>query len=86
MAESTNIVDAKFAEAQELLANTAADVANFTQKGNAAAGSRIRGAMQTLKVLAQEIRVEVINTKKAKTAAKAAPAPAKAVKKAKATK
>lgn len=39
------------------------DFDKFYDKGNKAAGTRIRKAMQNLKVLAQHIRVEIQNQK-----------------------
>jgi hypothetical protein len=36
-----------------------ADVQKFTEKGNKAAGTRIRKSMQTIKSLAQDVRVAV---------------------------
>jgi hypothetical protein len=50
----------KFKQVQEVIASVEADVAKFYDGGNAAAGTRVRKAMQDLKVLAQEIRAEVI--------------------------
>lgn len=44
---------------QEELNAVQADVAKFTEKGNKAAGTRIRKSMQTIKSLAQEVRVAV---------------------------
>jgi hypothetical protein len=41
------------------------DFQKFYEKGNNAAGTRIRKSMQDLKKLAQEIRSEVQNKKKA---------------------
>jgi hypothetical protein len=40
-----------------------ADFEKFYGKGNKAAGTRVRKGMQDLKVLAQEIRTEVQNSK-----------------------
>ena len=40
------------------LISTAVDVEKFAQ-GNKSAGTRIRGAMQEIKSIAQEVRVEV---------------------------
>ena len=44
---------------QEELTNIQEDAAKFTEKGNKAAGTRIRKAMQTIKGLAQDVRVAV---------------------------
>ena len=49
---------AKIAEAEE-------DVTKFYDKGNKAAGTRVRNAMQDIKKLAQDIRVEVQSKKNA---------------------
>ena len=42
----------------QLLISTAVDVEKFGQ-GNKSAGTRIRGAMQEIKNVAQQVRVEV---------------------------
>ena len=44
---------------QEVLNNVQTDVEKFVGNGNKAAGTRIRKAMQEIKTLAQEVRVEV---------------------------
>ena len=49
----------------KLVEEVAADVTAFYEKGNKAAGTRVRKGMQELKVLAQEIRKEVQETKNA---------------------
>jgi len=41
------------------------DAAKFEEKGNGAAGTRVRKAMQTIKALAQDVRNHVSETKKA---------------------
>jgi hypothetical protein len=53
----------KFEKVKELIAATEADASAFFDKGNKAAGTRVRNAMQQLKVLAQEIRTEVTEKK-----------------------
>lgn len=53
----------KFKEVQNLIALVEADVTKFYDGGNAAAGTRVRKAMQDLKVLAQDIRAEVTEKK-----------------------
>ena len=53
----------KFNELKQLVSEIEADVDKFYDKGNAAAGTRIRKTMQSLKGLAQDIRVEVQNQK-----------------------
>jgi hypothetical protein len=49
----------KFEELEQLVANTKEDARKFYQDGNKAAGTRVRKAMQELKNLAQEIRLDV---------------------------
>jgi hypothetical protein len=53
----------KFAKVKELLASVEADAEKFYSAGNSAAGTRLRKAMQDLKVLAQDIRAEVTDKK-----------------------
>jgi hypothetical protein len=53
----------KFTKVKELLASVEADAEKFYSAGNSAAGTRLRKAMQDLKVLAQEIRAEVTDKK-----------------------
>ncbi|MGN8055016.1 histone H1 [Pedobacter sp. 22163] len=53
----------KFKKVQDLISSVEADVTKFYDGGNAAAGTRVRKAMQELKVLAQEIRAEVTDKK-----------------------
>jgi hypothetical protein len=53
----------KFTKVKELLASVEADAEKFYSAGNNAAGTRVRKAMQDLKVLAQEIRAEVTDKK-----------------------
>ena len=48
-----------------LLEETRVDHDKFFNGGNNAAGTRVRKAMQEVKVLAQELRVEVQDTKTA---------------------
>ena len=55
----------------ETLNNVRDDVANFEEKGNKAAGTRLRNAMQDAKNLAQEIRVDVLDANKARAKEKA---------------
>ena len=50
---------------QEVLNSIQEDVVKFTEKGNKAAGTRIRKAMQEVKKLAQDARVEVSEANKA---------------------
>ena len=58
-----------FQKIQELVKATEEDVDKFFVKGNKAAGTRIRKAMQELKGLAQAMRLEVQNSKKESDAA-----------------
>ena len=53
----------KFKKVQDLISSVEADATKFYDGGNAAAGTRVRKAMQDLKVLAQEIRAEVTDKK-----------------------
>ena len=48
---------------RELVAATEEDHEKFYEKGNAAAGTRVRKNMQELKSLAQELRLDVQKTK-----------------------
>jgi hypothetical protein len=53
----------KFEQIKALLEQTQGDAEKFFSKGNSAAGTRVRKAMQDLKALAQEVRTEVQDTK-----------------------
>jgi hypothetical protein len=53
----------KFNQVKAVVAAAEADFAAFYEKGNKAAGTRVRNAMQQLKTLAQEIRTEVTEKK-----------------------
>lgn len=53
----------KFEKVKELVSAIEADATKFYENGNSAAGTRVRKAMQDLKVLAQEIRAEVTEKK-----------------------
>ncbi|WP_461791481.1 histone H1 [Pedobacter sp.] len=55
----------KFAKVKELVSGIGTDVEKFYNQNNSAAGTRVRKAMQDLKVLAQEIRTEVTEKKNA---------------------
>ena len=52
-----------FQKLKDLVAATEADADKFYNKGNSAAGTRLRGAMQQIKVLAQQVRAEVTEQK-----------------------
>ena len=53
----------RFAQVKDLVASLESDFEKFYEKGNKAAGTRIRKGMQEMKHLAQEIRTEVQNQK-----------------------
>jgi len=53
----------KFEQIKALLEQTQGDAEKFFSKGNSAAGTRVRKAMQELKALAQEVRTEVQESK-----------------------
>ena len=52
-----------FEKIKELVASIEADVTKFGEKGNKAAGTRVRLGMQELKKLAQDVRTEVQEAK-----------------------
>jgi hypothetical protein len=54
----------KFKELQDVLKTVEQDAARFYEKGNKAAGTRLRNGLQQIKVLATEIRKEVTSLKK----------------------
>jgi len=58
----------KFEKLKEIIAAAEDDVIKF-EAGNNAAGTRVRKAMQDIKVLAQEIRKEVTEKKNTSKAA-----------------
>ncbi len=49
----------KFQELKNLIASLEGDIDKFYNKGNSAAGTRVRKGMQELKTIAQSIRAEV---------------------------
>ena len=55
----------KFNNIKSLLESVEKDAESFYSKGNKSAGTRLRGAMQSLKQLAQEVRSEVQEIKNA---------------------
>jgi hypothetical protein len=55
----------KFKALQELVASAEQDAGAFYSKGNKAAGTRLRKAMQQLKVAAGDIRKDVTEKKNA---------------------
>ncbi|MBO9616593.1 MAG: histone H1 [Dyadobacter sp.] len=56
---------ARFDEVKDLILSLEGDFDKFYNKGNQAAGTRVRKGMQDLKTLAQDIRAEVQNKKNA---------------------
>ena len=53
----------RFNEVQDLVNSLESDFEKFYEKGNNAAGTRVRKGMQSLKTMAQNVRVEVQNKK-----------------------
>lgn len=53
----------RFEQIRDLVMSLEGDFQKFYDKGNQAAGTRVRKGMQDLKNIAQEIRVEVQNQK-----------------------
>lgn len=49
----------------EVITNIQDDVTKFDEKGNKAAGTRVRKGMQTIKTLAQDVRVAISAANKA---------------------
>ena len=49
----------RFEELRDMVMNAEGDFAKFYDKGNKAAGTRVRKTMQDLKNIAQDIRKEV---------------------------
>lgn len=54
----------KLAQLKEILAKSESEANKLYNKNNKSAAARLRGHMQTLKVLAQEIRVDALEYKK----------------------
>ena len=61
---SFNKLDSLFDSLQDVVNDCQTDVIKFVE-GNNSAGTRVRKAMQTIKSLAQEVRIEVQNQKNA---------------------
>ena len=59
---SFNKLDSLYDELQDKINDCQSDVTKFIE-GNNSAGPRVRKAMQTVKALAQEVRVEVQDQK-----------------------
>lgn len=53
----------RFDQVRELVMSLEGDFEKFYDKGNSAAGTRVRKGMQELKNLSQEVRVEVQDIK-----------------------
>lgn len=58
----------KFEELKAIVAGLEEDVTKFNEKGNKAAGTRVRKGCQEIKNVCQAIRIEVSDRKKAETA------------------
>lgn len=56
----------KFNELKTLVESITEDAEKFYNKGNTAAGVRLRKGLQDIKALAQEVRLDVSATKNAK--------------------
>ena len=61
---SFNALNSTFDELQNAINDCQADVTKFVE-GNNSAGTRVRKAMQTIKSLAQNVRIEVQEQKNA---------------------
>ena len=59
---SFNKLDSLFDDLQDIINDCQTDVTKFVE-GNNSAGTRVRKAMQAVKSLAQEVRVEVQDQK-----------------------
>ena len=59
---SFNKLDSLFDSLQDVINDCQTDVSKFVD-GNNSAGTRVRKAMQTVKSLAQEVRIEVQDQK-----------------------
>jgi len=58
----------RFTELKELILSLDGDADKFYNKGNSAAGTRVRKGLQDVKNLAQAIRLEIQESKNAATA------------------
>ena len=63
---SFNKLDNLYDELQNIINDSQSDVTKFVE-GNNSAGTRVRKAMQNIKNLAQQVRVEIQNQKHATT-------------------
>ena len=59
---SFNKLNTLFDELQDMINDCQTDITKFVE-GNNSAGTRVRKAMQSVKLLAQEVRVEVQDQK-----------------------
>jgi len=59
---SFNKLDSLYDNLQNIINDSQGDVTKFVE-GNNSAGTRVRKAMQTIKSLAQEVRIEVQDQK-----------------------
>ena len=59
---SFNKLDSLFDSLQDVINDCQTDVTKFVE-GNNSAGTRVRKAMQNIKVLAQQVRIEVQDQK-----------------------
>ena len=59
---SFNKLDSLFDDLQDVINDCQTDVTKFVE-GNNSAGTRVRKAMQTVKSLAQEVRIEIQHQK-----------------------
>lgn len=55
--------DKRFDQLKNLVHEQEEDIAKFYEKGNKAAGTRVRKGMQELKQIAQDIRIEIQDIK-----------------------
>ncbi len=58
-----------YQQLKDLVANLEGDVTKFYEKGNKAAGTRVRKGCQDIKNLCQDIRVDVSNKKNSEVTA-----------------
>ena len=64
---NSNIME-KFNKLKQIIASTEEDAAKFFEKDNAAAGTRVRKALQEIKELAHELRLDIQAAKNSKEA------------------
>lgn len=63
---SIKMAKEQFNQLKELISGLEADAEKFYQKGNSAAGTRLRKGLQDVKNLSQSIRLAVQDTKNSK--------------------